>query len=188
MQQCPPHTKMRNTFLVHLAATFLLQLASGKHLLLEMEDSTVATGDDYDNPNYQSLFQGIHTIMMRINSHDLLLGDMVTKILKEIGAINKKMLKQKTNKPVWNGFVHEYKLMMQGSASLIETLLLGIEKFLKASKEEQKKELLQGQTKDVNITDKKIKQAVTRAKKLKIFLQKPKLQVLKELGFIETMI
>merc|ERR1719250_227867 len=174
---------MRNTFLVHLAATFLLQLASGKHILLEMEDSTVATGDDYDydKPNYQSLLQGIHTIMMRVNAHDLLLGDMVTKILKEIGAINKKMLKQKTNKPVWNDFVLEYKLMMQGSASLIETLLLGIEKFLKASKEEQKKELLQGQTKDVDITDKKIKQAVTRAKKLKIFLQKPKLQVLKEL-------
>merc|ERR1719312_2235475 len=183
---------MRNTFLVHLAVTCLLQLASGNHLLLEMEDSTVATGVDYDIPNYQSLFQGIHIIMMRINAHDLLLGDMVTKILKEIGAINKKMLKQKTNKPVWNDFVHEYKLMMQGSASFIETLLLGIEKFLKASKEEQKKELLKtgwyGQTKDVNITDKKIKQAVTRAKKLKIFLQKPKLQVLKELGFIETMI
>ena len=77
---------------------------------------------------------------------------------------------------------------MQGSASLIEAWRHGMEKFLKASKEEQKKELLQGQTKDVNITDKKIKQAVTRAKKLKIFLQKPKLQVLKELGFIETMI
>ena len=107
--QCPPHTKMRNTFLVHLAATCLLQLASGNHFLLEMEDSTVATGDDYDydKPNYQSLFQGIHIIMMRINAHDLLLGDMVTKIKKEIGAINKKMLKQKTNKPVWNSFVCE---------------------------------------------------------------------------------
>ena len=62
-----------------------------------------------------------------------------------------------------------------------------MEKFLKASKEEQKRMLLQGQTNDVNITDKKIKQAVTKAKKLKKFLQKPKLQLLKELGVIETM-
>ena len=189
--QCPPHTKMRNTFLVHLAATFLLQLASGNHFLLEMEDSTVATGDDYDydKPDYQSLFQGILTMPWN-SAHDVLLhlGDMVTEIKKQIGATNKKMLKQKTNKPVWNSFVREYKQIMKGSDSLIEALLLGVEKFLKASKEEQKKMLLQGQTKDLHITDKKIKQAVTNAKTLKKFLQKPKLQLLKELGVIETMI